>query len=331
MSISWSIERIINFQKDKHWADGYAHVGFHDRAGHQYVVGYDNGWVGCLGENERLRWSAGRVPIPESDLHIPADLDQPGYVTVTPDGKILVACFGNRTVINIDLAQQHASIFVDGNALGMKDLGNCEYDLQGNLWVNEVEGGRVWQFDADGKPLQTLGARYPGFQVESTPFEAAQFSWIFDLRRGPDGNIYVLDTMNFVVKKLDLQSRMVSTIVGTGRAGYSGDGGDALQATLGQNMQEYFGGPWSLSLDEAGNIFIGDTQNHVVRMVERGTNIISTIAGRTGAVPGLRNGPKETDPLHLNLPRICSMDYWDGQLFIPEWDGDLVVLRKDKI
>ena len=182
---------------------------------------------------------------------------------------------------------------------------------------------------ADGRPLQTLGARYPGFQVEEVPFEQAQFSWIFDLRRGPDGNIYILDSLNFSVRKLDLQNRMVSTVAGTGRAGFSGDGGDARLATLGQDRQEYFGGPWSLSLDEAGNLFIGDTQNHVVRMVERATNLISTIAGKTEAVPGLRNDPKETDPLKLNLPRICSLDYWDGRLFIPEWDGDLVVLRRD--
>ena len=329
MKTSWRIERIINFQKDKSWADGYAHLGFHDRTGAQYVVDYDHGWVGCLGTNGRLSWSAGRVPIPESDLHIPADLDRPGYLTVTPDGKILVACTGNRTVVNIDLAGRQASSFIDGKALGLKDLGNCEYDLECNLWVNEVEGGRVWQFDADGKPLQTLGARYPGFQVESVPFEQAQFSWIFDLRRGQDGNIYVLDSMNFVVKKLDLQKRMISTIAGTGKAGYSGDGGDARLATLGQDRQEYFGGPWSLSLDEAGNIFIGDTQNHVVRMVESASNTISTIAGRSEVVPGLRNDPRETDPLNLNLPRICSMDTWGNRLFIPEWDGDLVVLRKE--
>lgn len=329
MSTLWRIERIINFQKDKRWGNGYAQVGFHDRAGHQYIVDYWNDWVGCLGADEQLCWSAGPTPIPKSELHIPVALDGPGYVTVTPTGKILVACIGNKTVFNIDLTQKQASIFIDGGAIGLKDIGNCEYDLEGNLWVNEVEGGRIWQFSAEGKPLQTLGARYPGFQVDSVPFEEAQFSWIFDLRRGPDGNFYALDSMNFVVKKLDLQRRIVATIVGTGKAGYSGDGGDARQATLGQNMKEYFGGPWSLSLDEAGNIFIGDTQNHVVRMVERDTNIISTIAGKPDVGLGLRNRPTETNPLNLNFPKICSMDYWNGRLFVPEWEGDLVVLKKN--
>ncbi len=265
----------------------------------------------------------------ESDLHIPVNLNGPGYVTVTPAGRILVACLGNNTVFDIDLTRKQASVFIDGSAIGLKDIGNCEYDVEGNVWLNEVEGGRIWQFSAEGKPLQTLGARYPGFQVDSVPFEEAQFSWIFDLRRGPDGNLYALDSMNFVVKKLDLQQRVVSTVVGTGKAGYSGDGGDARHAMLGQNMKEHFGGPWSLSLDEAGNIYIGDTQNHVVRMVERTTNIISTIAGKSDVVPGLRNDPSEINPLNLNFPKICSMDYWNGRLFVPEWEGDLVVLRKN--
>lgn len=103
---------------------------------------------------------------------------------------------------------------------------------------------------------------------------------------------------------------------------------DARKGTLGHNPKERYGGPWSLSLDEAGNIYIGDTQNHVVRMVERATNTIWTIAGKQNVTPGVRNSPAETDPLNLNLPKICSMDYWNGRLFIPEWDGDLVVLAK---
>ena len=64
MNTSWRIERIINF-RTRRWVDGYAHLGFSDRAGAQYVVDYDHGWVGCLGANGRLRWSQGRTVLPE--------------------------------------------------------------------------------------------------------------------------------------------------------------------------------------------------------------------------------------------------------------------------
>jgi len=63
-------------------------------------------------------------------------------------------------------------------------------------------------------------------------------------------------------------------------------------------------------------------------MVDRATGRISTIAGKHPAEPNRRNDPLETDPLKLNLPKICSMDYYDGCLFVPDWSDDLIVLEK---
>jgi hypothetical protein len=57
--------------------------------------------------------------------------------------------------------------------------------------------------------------------------------------------------------------------------------------------------------------------------------IITTIAGKPDPIPGLRNNPSETDPMSVNLPLICSLDYYQGRLFIPEWDGDTVVLKAE--
>lgn len=175
-----------------------------------------------------------------------------------------------------------------------------------------------------------LGQGKPGFQTKTTPFHKVSFDWVYDLRIGPDGNIYVLDGKNFAVRMIDLQDKMVSPVAGTGKPGYSGDGGDALIATFGSDTHEHFDGPYALSLDEEGNVYVGDTQNHVVRMVNKKTGLISTIAGNPKIKLHARNDPQETDPFKLNLPKICSMDYLDGCLFIPEWDGDMVILEKAK-
>jgi hypothetical protein len=208
------------------------------------------------------------------------------------------------------------------------DIGNCVYDGQGGLWVHEIEGCRVWQFDLSGEPVRALGDGRPGFQRETVRFDAVRFNWIYDLRLAPDGNLYVLDSKNYSLRRIDVEGGTVSTVVGTGRPGYTGDGGPAVEATLGSNPAEYFDGPYSLSIDEEGNLYIGDTQNHVVRMVEAATGRISTIAGVHPAEPGVRNDPQETDPLRLNLPKICSMDYYGGCLFVPDWSDDLIVLEK---
>ena len=149
--------------------------------------------------------------------------------------------------------------------------------------MHEIEGCRIWRFNLSGEPIQVLGNGQPGFQAGTVPFESAQFSWIYDLRLGPDGNIYVLDSKNFCVRRIDLHQGTVSLVAGTGKTGYSGDGRPALDATLGSNPTVHFDGPFSLSLDEEGNIFIGDTYNQVLRMVEHDTQRISTIAGKHGA------------------------------------------------
>ena len=225
--------------------------------------------------------------------------------------------------------EQHVELVIDGDRWGMKDMGNGEYDGGGNIWINEITGCKIWQFDARGQPMNTLGTGRPGFQSEETAFPEVQFSWVYDLRQGPEGNIYVLDSRNYAVRMIDIYSESVKRVAGTGAAGYSGDGENALAATFGSDPAAHFDGPWSLALDEVGNIYVGDTQNHVVRMVDKASQRITTIAGKHPLDVSLPNDPDEKDPLEINLPLICSLDYFDGRLYVPEWDGELLVMEKD--
>jgi hypothetical protein len=180
----------------------------------------------------------------------------------------------------------------------------------------------------------TLGDGKPGFQSDAADFDAVKFNWIYDIRRGPDGNIYVLDSRNFAFRMVDVRSHRVYTLARTGERGYEGDGGDALSATFGSSPQEHFDGPISLSPDEEGEIFVGDRYNHVVRMIDRKTGIIRTIVENHQSIDGQRNNPYETNPFKLNLPKISSMDYHNDRLLIPTGitvdQGDLIVLRKPR-
>ena len=112
-----------------------------------------------------------------------------------------------------------------------------------------------------------------------------------------------------------------------------GDGEDARHATFGSDPAYPFDGPYALSLDEQGNIYVGDTQNHVVRMIEQSTGKISTIAGHRQPASGVRNPLTETDPFCLRFRMIGSMEYWNERLFVPEWDlsagtSDVIVLSR---
>ena len=325
--MNWSIERVINYQQGKLWGYGFSQFGFIDSQGGQYILDYDNHWIGYYIDSNIL-WTAGPTPLDLGAFHIEVDISKPSFVTSDVDRTLLVVSSGNKKIYKIMPEMKKASLFIDADEFGLKDCQNCVYDFNGNVWINEVTGCRVWQFDQNGRPLETLGNGQPGFQREPVSFNQVKFNWIYDLRRGDDGNIYVLDSKNFAVRMIDIINKEVRLIAGTGEGGYTGDGGDALKATFGCNSDE--DGPWSLSLDEKGNIFVGDTQNHVVRMIERSTNLIYTIAGNPDIEPGKRNDPEESDPLKLNLPLICSLDYYNGRLFIPEWAGDLIILAKTR-
>ena len=86
--------------------------------------------------------------------------------------------------------------------------------------------------------------------------DQARFGWIYVMQRGPDGHLYILDSTNFAVRRLNIKTQLVETLVGTGKPGYSGDGGDAKEATLGGDPNEQFDGPHGLCVDELGNLFI---------------------------------------------------------------------------
>ena len=327
----WTVDRIVHFDPGDFVRAGFVHFGFHDREGRLYGVDHPRHFLGLVGDGDRVNWTVSPQPVFPDVPNIEAELRFPMYVDVLPEGALVVSNLGNALLYRIDTEKMTAELLVDGHEFGMADMGNCVVDHEAHVWVNEVTGCRVWRFDPAGRPVQILGDGTPGFQAEAASFDEVRFNWIYDLRRGPEGAIYVLDSRNFAVRVIDEAARSVRTLAGRGTSGYSGDGGDARTATFGGDPTAQFDGPISLSLDEAGNVYIGDRFNHVVRMIERDTGIITTIAGRP--IDDLRaNDPAERDALRLNLPRISSMDYSRGRLFVPTdlagESGDLVVLRK---
>jgi hypothetical protein len=326
----WTVDRIIHFGPGDFVKNGVSHFGFHDRTGKHYAIFHQKHFLGLIGEEGLLEWTVAAHKVFEGTPNIVTELNYPMYIDNLTDGTLLVSNFADAHIYRIDVERMKAELFVDGSKIGMKDAGNCVVDNENSVWVNEVEGCRIWRFDSKGSTVLTLGDGTPGFQLGTVAFDEAKFHWIYDIRRGPDGNIYVLDSRNFAVRLIDPKNCTVKTIAGTGKAGYEGDRGNALKATFGSDPAARFDGPISLSLDEEGNIFVGDRQNHVVRMIHRKSGIVRTIAGNHNCVKGMINNPEEKDPLKLNLPEISSMDYFDGQLFVPTdlspEAGDLAII-----
>jgi streptogramin lyase len=93
----------------------------------------------------------------------------------------------------------------------------------------------------------------------------------FGVSIGSDGALYICETTNHVIRRLDEKAGKLTTVAGSGKAGYSGDGGPAKAARLNE--------PYEVRFDAKGNMFFVEMQNHLVRRVDAGTGLISTVAG----------------------------------------------------
>jgi len=229
--MEWRIARIFNLSEEKQWEGGFCAFGFHGPDGTQYMLQWSQDWLGCLLPGGQFAWTAGAVDRGLSETHIPFPVRHPHYITELPDQSLLVSSNGTNGIFRLRPAERAVELSADTGRLGLVDVGNCVYDGGGSIWVHKIEGCRVWRLGLDGGIASVLGDGRPGFQPGTVPFEAARFSWIYDLRLGPDGTLYVLDSRNFSVRRIDLRARTVTTVVGTGRPGYSGDGGPTLDAT----------------------------------------------------------------------------------------------------
>ncbi len=126
-------------------------------------------------------------------------------------------------------------------------------------------------------------------------------------------DLYIADTYNNRIRKVDAQTGIISTVAGNGTTTYSGDGSSAL--TEGLN------GPSSVALDSAGNLYIADTNNNAVRMIDAGTGVITTIAG-TGAL-GYSGDGGPALAAQLNRPNGIAVDA-NGDLFIADTGNNVV-------
>ena len=127
-------------------------------------------------------------------------------------------------------------------------------------------------------------------------------------------NVYIADTMNNKIRKVD-QAGIITTFAGTGYSGSSGDGIQATSATL-----HY---PQGIAVDRFGNVYIADTYNHMIRVVNS-TGIITTFAGTGTYTPGLNDDGMLAKSAHVNYP-IMAVDA-NGNVFIADGNNYVVYL-----
>lgn len=147
-----------------------------------------------------------------------------------------------------------------------------DFDRRGNMYIVELSGGRVHKFDPEGTLTTIAGDGSKSYTGDNGPARKATFNGMHNVAATPDGDLYISDSWNHCVRKIDGQTGIITTIAGTGKAGFSGDGGPATKATFNFLM--------CVSLNDANDkLYIADLKNRRIRMVDLETGIVSTVAG----------------------------------------------------
>jgi len=186
-------------------------------------------------------------------------------------------------------------------------------DSAGNLYIADFMMNRVRKVDAAGNITTYAGTGICGYNGDGIKASLAQVCDPNQLLFDSAGNLIVADGGSRV-RKID-KTGIITTIAGTGVFGYTGDGGPALQAELGQ--------PYAMAYDASGNLYIADVGECVVRKVDTSGNI-STEAGN--GTCGFSGDNGLATKAQLNLPRGLAFDS-AGNLYI----GDTMNHRVRKV
>lgn len=185
----------------------------------------------------------------------------------------------------------------------------------GALYFCEVGNQRIRRLDLQAATITTVaGTGERGYSGDGGLATDAAMNMPHELCFDRAGNIYVVERDSHAVRKIDRDSGVISTVAGTGEAGFSGDGGPATQAQLQQ--------PHSIAFDSNGDLLICDIRNHRIRRLNLDTGIIDTFAGTGAQEPTPDGAPIQGTP--LNGPRTIVVGL-DGSLFLALREGNQIV------
>ena len=216
---------------------------------------------------------------------------------VTPEGIITTVAGTDST--EVQDGDRPATETNLSNAYGIAT------DLDDNLYVLSRGHSKIFKIGADGIAQHIAGTGESGFSGDGGPALKAQFNFPNHLVADATGNLFIADTANHRVRKISTQG-VITTVAGTGKSGFSGDGGPATEAEL--------GAPAAIAIDADGNLYIAEFFNHRIRKITT-DGTITTIAG-TGT-PGYNGDGQPAIESQIGEPTGVAVDR-SGYVYISD-------------
>lgn len=255
----------------------------------------------------------------DGGLATAAELNNPANIVLDTTGNIFIADTDNYAIREVTASNGDIQTNAGNGTLADSDTGpavNAELNGPGGVFVDA--SGNVFIADSDNSVIREVVAGTgdivtvagnallgPGYSGDGAAATNAQLDSPEGVFVDSAGNIFIADTNNSVIREVTAATDNITTVAGsvTLGPGYAGDGGPATSAQL--------NGPFGVFVDNAGNIFIADTSNSVIREVTASSGNIATVAGSTSQCTQPATSCGDGGPAtsaQLNFPNAVFVD-----------------------
>lgn len=259
-----------------------------------------------------------------------AQLKSPKAVAVDPAGNLYIADTGNNVIRRVDAVSQNITTVAGGSATGcalaVDSYGdNClsaqttfsspsgiAADFNGNVYVSDTGNNLIREIATNGYTYLFAGGTVCSAATDTfgdgCNAKQASFSSPAGLSVDASGNVFLADTGDNLIRKINSLTGLITAVAGNGQQGVGGDGGSALNAQL--------NAPLGVAVDAAGDVFVADTGNSGLRIVNAASSSISTLVGILGS-SGTGTVPGSASAVQLNSPRGVAITA-QGSLYIAD-------------
>ncbi len=283
-----------------------------------YVMDFNNYRLRCVidGAIDTVAGSGEHATAIDGAPALESPLENPIDVAFAPDGQPILVSIHDPRVLRLEADGRIVSIAGSGEIGDGGDGGpasEAQFDElaaiaiapDGTIYLSDDLRNRVRVIHPDGTVDAYAGTGEKGDGGDGGPATEAQLYHPEGLAIHPSGDLYIADSYNHRIRKVDKDTGIIETVAGSTTRGFSGDGGPATDAELQW--------PKGIAFDAGGHLYIADTFNHRIRRVDADSGIISTIAGGEKGYAG-DGGPA----VDARLSGPAYLDIHDGTLYVAD-------------